>query len=116
MGDVTRDRPALRQQPRSLLRDAVFLGLACLGLLAGVLPPAVRNVLPAMAGLFIVSIKDRSLVPPISLQEPTFMSSEVSSGTALLRGLAVYRGAVLRRVLHLRDSVPRPDQRWKLRT
>ena len=46
-----------------------------------VLPPALRNVLPALAGQFIVSIKDSSLVSLISVQELTFMTSEVSSTT-----------------------------------
>jgi polar amino acid transport system permease protein len=46
-----------------------------------VLPPALRAVLPALAGQFIVSIKDSSLVALISIQELTFMTSEVSSTT-----------------------------------
>ncbi len=46
-----------------------------------VLPPALRNVLPALGGQFVVSIKDSSLVSLISVQELTFMTSEVSSTT-----------------------------------
>ncbi len=46
-----------------------------------VLPPALRNVLPALGGQFIVSIKDSSLVSLISVQDLTFMTSEVSSTT-----------------------------------
>ena len=46
-----------------------------------VLPPALRNVLPALGGQFIVSIKDSSLVSLISIQELTFMTSEVASTT-----------------------------------
>ena len=38
-------------------------------------------MLPALAGQFIVSIKDSSLVALISIQELTFMTSEVSSTT-----------------------------------
>ena len=45
------------------------------------LPQALRNVLPALGGQFIVSIKDSSLVSLISIQELTFMTSEVSSTT-----------------------------------
>jgi polar amino acid transport system permease protein len=46
-----------------------------------VLPQALRNVLPALAGQFIISIKDSSLVALISIQELTFMTTEVSSTT-----------------------------------
>ena len=46
-----------------------------------VLPPALRAVLPALAGQFIVSVKDSSLVSLISIQELTFMASEVSGTT-----------------------------------
>ncbi len=46
-----------------------------------VLPPALRNVLPALGGQFITSIKDSSLVSLISVQELTFMTSEISSTT-----------------------------------
>ena len=46
-----------------------------------VLPAALRSVLPALGGQFIVSIKDSSLVALISIQELTFVTSEVSSTT-----------------------------------
>ena len=46
-----------------------------------VLPQAVRNVLPALAGQFIISIKDSSLVALISIPELTYMTSEISSST-----------------------------------
>jgi polar amino acid transport system permease protein len=46
-----------------------------------VMPQALRNVLPALAGQFIVSIKDSSLVALISIPELTYMTSEVSDTT-----------------------------------
>ena len=46
-----------------------------------VLPLALRNVLPALGGQLIVSIKDSSLISLISVQELTFMTSEVASTT-----------------------------------
>jgi ABC-type amino acid transport system permease subunit len=77
----------------------------------------VRNVLPAMAGQFIVSIKDSSLVSLISIRELTLMGSKVSSSTqrffelwlltATLYFAECFTCAMLFRAL---------ERRWKLRT
>lgn len=48
----------------------------------GVLPQAVRKMVPALAGQFIALIKDLSLISPISIRELTCTGTElaVSSG------------------------------------
>jgi polar amino acid transport system permease protein len=75
-------RAGLRSVPQSQIEAARALGLRPYPVFRTViLPPALRNVLPALAGQLIVSIKDSSLVALISIQELTFMTSEVSSTT-----------------------------------
>lgn len=75
-------RAGLGSVPHSQVEAARALGMRRYAVFRKViLPPALRNVLPALAGQFIVSIKDSSLVALISIQELTFMTSEVSSTT-----------------------------------
>jgi polar amino acid transport system permease protein len=75
-------RAGLRSVPQTQIEAARALGLRPYPVFRTViLPPALRNVLPALAGQLIVSIKDSSLVALISIQELTFMTSEVSSTT-----------------------------------
>ena len=75
-------RAGLQSVPASQIEAARALGLRGWAVFRTVvLPPALRNVLPALGGQFIVSIKDSSLVSLISIQELTFMTSEVSSTT-----------------------------------
>jgi polar amino acid transport system permease protein len=75
-------RAGLQSVPASQIEAGRALGLRGWAIFRKiVLPPALRNVLPALGGQFIVSIKDSSLVALISIQELTFMSSEVSSTT-----------------------------------
>ncbi len=75
-------RAGLQSVPHSQVEAGRALGLRGWAVFRTVvLPPALRNVLPALAGQFIVSIKDSSLVALISIQELTFMTSEVSSTT-----------------------------------
>ncbi len=75
-------RAGLQSVPSSQTEAAQALGMRGWAVFRTVvLPPAIRNVLPALAGQFIVSIKDSSLVALISIQELTFMTSEVSSTT-----------------------------------
>lgn len=75
-------RAGLESVPRSQVEAGRALGMPGLAIFRTVvLPPALRNVLPALGGQFIMSIKDSSLVALISIQELTFMTSEVSSST-----------------------------------
>jgi polar amino acid transport system permease protein len=75
-------RAGLQSVPASQTEAARALGLRGWPVFRTiVLPQALRNVLPALGGQLIVSIKDSSLVSLISVQELTFMTSEVSSTT-----------------------------------
>ena len=48
-----------------------------------ILPQAVRNILPPLAGQFISAIKDSAIVSVISIQELTFQGLEVMASTYL---------------------------------
>jgi polar amino acid transport system permease protein len=110
-------RAGLQSVPTSQIEAGRALGLRGWAIFRKiVLPPAVRNVLPAMAGQFIVSIKDSSLVSLISIQELTFMSTEVSSSTqrffeVWLFTAALYFGVCFTCAMLFRGL----ERRWKLR-
>ncbi len=75
-------RAGLQSVPHAQVEAGRALGLHGWAIFRTVvLPQALRNVLPALGGQLIVSIKDSSLVSLISIQELTFMTSEVSSTT-----------------------------------
>jgi len=75
-------RAGLQSVPGSQIEAARALGMRGGAIFRTVvLPQALRNVLPALGGQLIVSIKDSSLVSLISVQELTFMTAEVSSTT-----------------------------------
>lgn len=46
-----------------------------------ILPQALRNILPPLAGQFISLIKDSAIVSLISIQELTFLATEVAAST-----------------------------------
>lgn len=46
-----------------------------------VMPQAIRNILPPLAGQFITLIKDSAIVSLISIQELTFLATEVANST-----------------------------------
>jgi polar amino acid transport system permease protein len=110
-------RAGLQSVPTSQIEAGRALGLRGWPIFRMiVLPPALRNVLPALAGQFIISIKDSSLVSLISVQELTFMASEVSNSsgrffevwlfTAALYFCVCFSCSVLFRVV---------ERHWKLR-
>jgi polar amino acid transport system permease protein len=75
-------RAGLESVPRSQTEAGESLGLSRLDVLRFVvLPQALRNVLPPMAGQFIQLIKDSSLVSLVSIQELTFMAQDVQVTT-----------------------------------
>ena len=53
---------------RNLLRDIIF-------------PQAIRKILPPLAGQFITLIKDSAIISLISVQELTFLATEVAAST-----------------------------------
>ncbi len=59
---------AIGLSPFNVLRDVV-------------LPQAIRKILPPLAGQFITLIKDSAIVSLISIQELTFLATEVASTT-----------------------------------
>lgn len=75
-------RAGLQSVPRAQIEAGESLGLSRLDVLRFVvLPQALRNVLPPMAGQFIQLIKDSSLVSLVSIQELTFMAQDVQVTT-----------------------------------
>lgn len=75
-------RAGLESVPRSQVEAGESLGLSRLDVMRFiVLPQALRNVLPPMAGQFIQLIKDSSLVSLVSIQELTFMAQDVQVTT-----------------------------------
>jgi polar amino acid transport system permease protein len=88
-------RAGLQSVPTSQIEAARALGLRGWPVFRTVvLPQALRNVLPALGGQLIVSIKDSSLVSLISVQELTFMTSEVSSTTQRFFEAWLFTGAL----------------------
>ena len=59
---------AVGLSPLNVLRDVIF-------------PQAIRKILPPLAGQFITLIKDSAVVSLISIQELTFLATEVASTT-----------------------------------
>ena len=110
-------RSGLQSVPANQIEAGRALGLRGWAIFRKiVLPPAVRNVLPAMAGQFIVSIKDSSLVALISIQELTFMSSEVSSTTRRFFEVWLFAAALYFAVCFTCSMLFRTLERhWKLR-
>jgi polar amino acid transport system permease protein len=110
-------RAGLQSVPASQIEAGRALGLRGWAIFRKiVLPPAMRNVLPALAGQFIVSIKDSSLVALISIQELTFMSSEVSSTTRRFFEVWLFTAALYFGVCFTCSMLFRGlERRWKLR-
>ena len=59
---------AIGLSPYNVLRDVI-------------LPQAIRKILPPLAGQFITLIKDSAIVSLISIQELTFLATDVASST-----------------------------------
>ena len=75
-------RAGLESVPRAQIEAGESLGMSRLDIMRFiVLPQALRNVLPPMAGQFIQLIKDSSLVSLVSIQELTFMAQDVQVTT-----------------------------------
>jgi polar amino acid transport system permease protein len=88
-------RAGLESVPRSQIEAGDSLGFSRLDVMRFViLPQALRNVLPPMAGQFIQLIKDSSLVSLVSIQELTFMAQDVQVTTQRVFEVFVFVGAV----------------------
>ncbi|WP_158970120.1 amino acid ABC transporter permease [Chachezhania sediminis] len=75
-------RAGIQSIPKGQWEAGQAIGLSPLNVLRDViLPQALRKVLPPMAGQFISLIKDSAIVSLISIQELTFLATEVASTT-----------------------------------
>ena len=75
-------RAGIQSIPKGQWEAARATGLSHFNVLRDViLPQAVRKILPPLAGQFITLIKDSSIVSLISIQELTFVATEVAATT-----------------------------------
>jgi polar amino acid transport system permease protein len=75
-------RAGIQSVPKGQWEAGRAIGHSRLNLLRDViLPQAVRKILPPLAGQFITLIKDSAIVSLISVQELTFLATEVASTT-----------------------------------
>lgn len=88
-------RAGIESVPRSQIEAAQSLGMSRWHIAVDVvLPQALRNVLPPMAGQFIQLIKDSSLVSLVSIQELSFMAQDVQVTTQRVFEVFVFVGIV----------------------
>ena len=75
-------RAGIQAIPKGQWEAARAVGLATIDVLRDIIfPQAVRKILPPLAGQFITLIKDSAIVSLISIQELTFLATEVASTT-----------------------------------
>jgi polar amino acid transport system permease protein len=75
-------RAGIQSIPRGQWEAARAVGLSPSNVLRDViLPQAIRKILPPLAGQFITLIKDSAIVSLISIQELTFLATEVAAST-----------------------------------
>lgn len=75
-------RAGIQSIPKGQWEAARAIGLSRTNVLRDVvLPQAMRKILPPLAGQFITLIKDSAIVSLISIQELTFLATEVAATT-----------------------------------
>lgn len=88
-------RAGLQSVPRAQVEASDSLGFSRLDTLRFVvLPQALRNVLPPLAGQFIQLIKDSSLVSLVSIQELSFAAQDVQVTTQRVFEVFVFVAAI----------------------
>ena len=88
-------RAVLQSVPAAQIEAGHSLGFSRWDILRYVvLPQALRNVLPPLAGQFIQLIKDSSLVSLVSIQELAFMAQDVQVSTQKVFEVFVLTGAI----------------------
>lgn len=75
-------RAGIQSTPKGQWEAARSIGLSHFNVLRYIiLPQAVRKILPPLAGQFITLIKDSAIISLISIQELTFVATEVAATT-----------------------------------
>lgn len=75
-------RAGIQATPKGQWEAARAIGLSHFNVLQDIiLPQAVRKILPPLAGQFITLIKDSAIISLISIQELTFVATEVAATT-----------------------------------
>ena len=75
-------RAGIQATPKGQWEAARAIGLSHFNVLRDIiLPQAVRKILPPLAGQFITLIKDSAIISLISIQELTFVATEVAATT-----------------------------------
>lgn len=88
-------RAGIQSVPASQIEARKSLGLSRLRIMRLiVIPQALRNVLPPLAGQLIQMIKDSSLVSPVAVQELTFVAQEIQVSTQKVFEVLLFAGAL----------------------
>jgi len=88
-------RAGIQSVPTNQIEAGRSLGLSRLQIMRlVVLPQALRNVLPPLAGQFIQMIKDSSLVSLVSVQELTFVAQEIQVSTQKVFEVLLFAGGL----------------------
>ena len=75
-------RAGIQSTPNGQWEAARAIGLSHFNVLRDIiLPQAIRKILPPLAGQFITLIKDSAIISLISIQELTFVATEVAATT-----------------------------------
>ena len=75
-------RAGIQSMPKGQWEAARSIGLSHYNVLRYIiLPQAIRKILPPLAGQFITLIKDSAIISLISIQELTFVATEVAATT-----------------------------------
>ena len=75
-------RAGIQATPKGQWEAARAIGLSHFNVLRDIIvPQAVRKILPPLAGQFITLIKDSAIISLISIQELTFVATEVAATT-----------------------------------
>jgi polar amino acid transport system permease protein len=75
-------RAGIQSTPKEQWEAARAIGLSHFNVLRDIIiPQAVRKILPPLAGQFITLIKDSAIISLISIQELTFVATEVAATT-----------------------------------
>ena len=88
-------RAGIQSTPKGQWEAARAIGLSHLNVLRDViLPQAIRKILPPLAGQFITLIKDSAIISLISIQELTFVATEVAATTTRVFETWILVGAI----------------------